>query len=71
MRRTLRIVNDLRVNMTASAVHGKTRTSSNLRPQLGANALTATCKERQFCHYFFFPSLRKIYSPRYLMPLPL
>ncbi len=38
----------------------------------GAHAAAAAVEEGEFRHgYFFLPSLRKIYSPRYLMPLPL
>src|SRR3954452_7255735 len=67
-----RIVDDLGVDVTAGAVDRQARLAGRAATKRGANAAAAAVEEREIRHgYFFLPSLRKMYSPRYLMPLPL
>src|SRR6185312_13616557 len=66
------VVDHLRVDVTARAVDRQPRLAGGARPERGAHPTAAAFEEGKFGHgYFFLPSLRKIYSPRYLMPLPL
>src|SRR6185503_11747226 len=66
------VVDHLRVDVPARAVDRQPRLASGTRPERGAHPTAASFEEGKFGHgYFFLPSLRKIYSPRYLMPLPL
>src|SRR4051812_6339948 len=71
-RRARRIVDHLRINVLAGTMHRKPRLAGRTCAKRGANAAAAAVEKGEFRHgYFFLPSLRKIYSPRYLMPLPL
>src|SRR6476469_3908662 len=68
----LRIVDDLRIDVPARTVDRKSRLAGGTSAKRGADTAAAAVEEREIRHgYFFLPSLRKIYSPRYLMPLPL
>src|SRR5439155_19439933 len=72
-RAALRIVDHLRIDMPAGAMHRQPRTlATAMLAKRAADAPPPPIEETEFRHgYFFLPSLRKIYSPRYLMPLPL
>src|SRR4029079_1703627 len=66
------IVDDLRIDVPARAMDRKPGLGGATRAKRGAHAAAAAVEKGEFRHgYFFLPSLRKIYSPRYLMPLPL
>src|SRR5690606_26796593 len=65
------VVNDLGIDMLAGAMYRQARPTVGARLDRGADPPPAAIEKGKLGHYFFFPSLRKIYSPRYLMPLPL
>jgi large subunit ribosomal protein L6 len=66
------VVDHLGIDMPARAMDRKARLSGRMRTKRRAHAPAAAVEKGEFRHgYFFLPSLRKIYSPRYLMPLPL
>src|SRR5207253_2294849 len=71
-RRAGGVIDDLRIDVPARAMHGQPRLARGTRTKRAAHPAAATVEEGEVGHgYFFLPSLRKIYSPRYLMPLPL
>src|SRR6185437_9224584 len=66
------IIDHLGVDVPPGAVDRKPRLARRMRAKRAAHAAAATVEKGEMSHgYFFLPSLRKIYSPRYLMPLPL
>src|SRR3546814_4456169 len=71
-RLALGVVDHLGIDVLARAMHRKPRAGARARTKRGAVAPAALFEKRKTLgHHFFFPSLRKMYSPRYLMPLPL
>src|SRR5690606_13599588 len=71
-RAPLAIDDDLGVDVAPGAVHRQARPAAGVDAKRRAHPLTALLEGGDLRHgYFFLPSLRKIYSPRYLMPLPL
>src|SRR6478672_12564005 len=73
---TRRVVDDLGVDVLVRAMNAQTRAAIGTRLDGFANArLAPFCSLETDGHagapYFFLPSLRAIYSPRYLTPLPL
>src|SRR6185437_5136679 len=65
-------VNNLRIDVPAGPMHAESRLAGRACLERAAHAAAAAIEEREFRRgYFFLPSLRKMYSPRYLMPLPL
>src|SRR4029077_1090459 len=75
-RRALHVVDDLGIDVLARAEHAETGTAgAGLAQRVARAPLTASEKSFGFGHddrpYFFLPSLRRIVSVEYLMPLPL
>src|SRR3569623_2236853 len=68
----VRVVDHLGIDVLARTMHRQASPGAAPRAKRGAIAATPLFEQRKTLgHYFFFPSLRKIYSPSYLMPLPL
>ena len=66
------IVDDLGVDVLARTVDRQARLARGARASAVRTRRRRRSKRESFAMaYFFLPSLRKIYSPRYLMPLPL
>src|SRR4029079_17660543 len=71
-RRARRIVDHLGIDVLAGPMDRKPGFARRTPAKRGAHPAAAAVEKREFRHgYFFLPSLRKMYSPRYLMPLPL
>src|SRR6516165_2944536 len=72
-----RIVDHLRIDMLRGTKHRKPRTiarrAAHIAPHLGRSPFGSVRDRRHgpAPPYFFLPSLRKMYSPAYLTPLPL
>src|SRR5712692_1543114 len=70
-----RVVDDLRVDMARRAEHRQPGATLARPPQLEAGAFAPTAEQGIWFvrheDYFFLPSLRRIVSSRYLIPLPL
>src|SRR5271154_5867325 len=70
------VVDHLRVDVLRGAEHGQALALARRAPQRAAHAPlpphnSVACLGHRRLRYFFLPSLRKMRSPAYLMPLPL